>query len=74
MAFEWAQWVVRGLGAYVGVGALFALAFTTVGVGRIDIAARAMPWSARILIFPGIVALWPLMLTKWLTQRETPTS
>ena len=74
MAFEWAQWVVRGLGAYLGVGAVFALAFITVGVGRIDVAARNMPWSVRILIFPGVVALWPLMLTKWLTQRETPTS
>ena len=74
MAFEWAQWVVLGLGFYLAAGAVFASAFIAVGVGRIDVAARGMPWSVRILIFPGVVALWPLMLTKWLTQRETPTS
>jgi hypothetical protein len=74
MEFAWAQWVVLCLGAYLSVGAIFALAFVATGVGRIDVAARGMPWSARILIFPGVVALWPLMLQKWLTQRETPAS
>jgi hypothetical protein len=30
-----------------------------------------MPLSARLLILPGMAALWPLVLRKWL-QRQTP--
>jgi hypothetical protein len=74
MAIEWAQWVVACLGVYLGAGAAFALYFTVAGPGRIDIAAERMPWAARFLILPGVVALWPLMLAKWFTQREAPQS
>jgi hypothetical protein len=36
-----------------------------------DTAALGMPLSARLLILPGMAALWPLVLRKWL-QRQTP--
>jgi hypothetical protein len=51
---------------YGAVGFLFALAFLTVGVGRIDPGARGSGIGFRLTILPGVVALWPLMLVRWI--------
>jgi len=53
-------------GVYLGVGAVHAVPFLIRGMERIDPAARAAPWSFRMLIAPGVVALWPLLLRRWL--------
>ncbi len=74
MTLEWAQWIVGAFGVYLAAGAVFATFFVSAGLSRIDAVAKAMPWSARLLLVPGSVALWPLMLKKWLTQREPPVS
>jgi hypothetical protein len=74
MAFEWAQWLVGACGVYLVVGGIFAIAFVSAGLRHIDVAAKDMPWSARLLVFPGVVALWPLMLAKWLTRQQPPVS
>ena len=57
-------------GAYVVTGAVFASAFVTLGVSRLDHAASGAPWSFRVLIWPGVAALWPVMLSKWLAARR----
>jgi hypothetical protein len=54
------------IAAYAAAGVLFATAFVTVGVGRIDPAARGAPLGFRVLIFPASAALWPLLVIKWL--------
>jgi hypothetical protein len=74
MALEWAQWLVGACGVYLVVGAIFAIVFVSAGLQRIDVAAKEMPLSARLLVFPGLVALWPLMLTKWLSRQQPPVS
>ena len=53
-------------------GLAFALAFVTRGVGRVDPAAAGAPISFRLLIFPGSLALWPLLLSGWMraTRRR----
>jgi hypothetical protein len=63
---EWiAEWIVALAGAYVAAGALFAAAFLTWGVSRIDPAARQGTPGFRLIILPGVVALWPFLLVKW---------
>ena len=52
-------------GGYVAAGALFAAAFLTWGVSRIDPVARQGTLGFRLIILPGVVALWPLLLFKW---------
>jgi hypothetical protein len=74
MSVETAQAIVSGLAGYLVIGLAFALAFVTRGVAAIDPAARSMPRLARLLIMPGAVALWPLMLWKWLKQKAPPES
>lgn len=52
-------------GIYLSGGLMFAIAFVTRGVGTVDAAARGASWGFRLLILPGVAALWPVMLTRW---------
>lgn len=49
---------------YLAVGALVATLFVTIGVARVDPAARKAPVAFRLLIWPGCCALWPVIL-RW---------
>ena len=66
MALSIARIAVTVFFAWSAMGALFALAFTTVGVERVDPEARSGSIIFRMLIFPACVALWPLLLIRWL--------
>ncbi|MEO1129316.1 MAG: hypothetical protein AAFX05_06340 [Planctomycetota bacterium] len=54
------------LAGYAGLGLLFSLLFVTVGLVRVDPVARGSSPAFRILILPGVAALWPLLLARWL--------
>ena len=56
---------VDALTLYVVLGVVFAVAFICVGVKRIDSQAVGTGVGFRILIFPGSVAFWPLLLRRW---------
>lgn len=59
---------------YVYAGVLFALAFVIFGVTRLDHEARGSGSIFRAIIFPGTVALWPVLLVRWVRgQHEAPT-
>ena len=53
------------VGCYALAGVAFALAFVTVGVTRLDTAARGTSWRFLLLITPGSAALWPVLAVKW---------
>lgn len=63
-----AQAVVFAVAAYAASGLIFAVAFVSLAVQRIDAAARGAGWVFRILIIPGCAALWPLMLYRWIAH------
>jgi len=63
---------VYALYAYTVLGVAFALAFVTVGVKRIDSQAIGSSVGFRVLIFPGSVAFWPLLLRRWVSGKEEP--
>jgi hypothetical protein len=58
--------VLWSFGAYGAAGISFALWFVLHGVGRIDASAKSAPWGFRLLILPGVAALWPAMVFKTL--------
>jgi len=72
MSIATAGIIVSAFGLYFAIGFVFALAFVTFGAQKIDPAAQGMPLRARLLILPGVMALWPLMAFKWLRQTEPP--
>ncbi len=68
--------IVTGLGIYTLIGLLVALIYIFGGAGRIDPAAKGkgLPIRARLLILPGIVGLWPIMVAKLFIQTKPPVS
>ena len=73
---EIANVIVLALGIYAAIGLLVALVYVFGGAGRIDPAAKGkgMPIRVRLMIVPGVIGLWPLMLKKLFTQTEPPVS
>ncbi len=61
-----AEWILTIVAAYLLVGGLFAIAFVSAGVSRVDHAAKGAPLGFRLLILPGAAAMWPLMLLRWI--------
>jgi hypothetical protein len=69
MPVEIAEKVLSFAALYVAAGVLFALVFFVAGLRRIDETAARGPWRFKLLILPGVVALWPVLLAKWLVAR-----
>jgi hypothetical protein len=57
---------LQGVAAYLVLGIVVALPFLTLGVGRVDPAAKGAPLGFRALLIPGVVALWPYLLRLWI--------
>jgi hypothetical protein len=58
--------ICLGLAAlYVLGGVLFAALFHARGIARVDHAAQGASKGFRVLVTPGIVALWPLVWKRW---------
>jgi len=67
-----AEWIVRLLGIYCIAGLLFAPFFAFKGVQRVDPAAAGGTLGFRLIILPGVVALWPLLALRWLRGGRPP--
>ena len=72
MSLEIAQLVVGSCEAYVVAGVGFALIFLSRGVTRLDPRVADAPKTLRLLILPGIVALWPLFAWRWVAGAHEP--
>ncbi|OQP57237.1 hypothetical protein A3860_11820 [Niastella vici] len=53
---------------YLACGLLFAIPFVIKGVDKIDEAANGGSIGFRIIIIPGAMVFWPLLLKKWIKQ------
>ncbi len=69
---EIAPWLVRALGAYAALGLAFAVPFLARGIGRLDPGAHGSGWGFRLIVLPGVVAFWPLLLRRWLAGSALP--
>lgn len=62
-------WIILGL--YVLAGLAFALTLHLRGLSTLDAGTQGASILFRILITPGLVALWPVMLRKWQSIRRS---
>ena len=67
-----AELLVDAFTAYGLAGLVFAIAFVTMGIQRVDSVAEHAPLAFRLIVLPGAAALWPLLLVRWL--RAAPRS
>jgi hypothetical protein len=56
-----------GLAFYLSVGLLTGVAFVLSGVTAVQPAPVTA--GARVLLLPGAVVLWPLILSRWVRSR-----
>ena len=61
-----AEFLVGGLAVYGLAGAVFATAFVTAGIQRVDPGAEHAPVTFRLIVMPGAAALWPFLLVRWI--------
>lgn len=57
--------------AYLFIGALFAILFLIRLIRVVDEAAAESPWTFKLMIFPGCIVFWPVLLKKYLKARNT---
>ncbi|MEL6356350.1 MAG: hypothetical protein AAFQ37_05375 [Bacteroidota bacterium] len=54
---------------YLLIGLLFGLWFVFLGVQRLDSGMNGAKWTMRLLLLPGAIGLWPVLLRKFFTAR-----
>jgi hypothetical protein len=55
---------------YLVAGLLFSIPFILKGVSKIDEGARGATWGFRLIIIPGTMIFWPLLLKKWMATAK----
>lgn len=56
--------VLLALGLYLAIGIVFYAFFINKGVHKIDSDVKSAPLLMKLLIAPGTIALWPVLLKK----------
>ena len=64
------EWILIFAGAYIFLGFLFAIPFVIKGVSKIDESARTASIGFRIIIIPGSIVFWPVLLKKWIQSSK----
>ncbi|MBC7769833.1 MAG: hypothetical protein H7124_13710 [Phycisphaerales bacterium] len=59
-----AEIVWLALAAYLGSGLCVAISTLLFGLRKLEPAAAEMPLRVRLLILPGLAALWPLVIAR----------
>jgi hypothetical protein len=68
-----AELMVAVLTGYMAFGLAFGLLFVAVGIHRVDAQAKGAGAGFRLIVLPGVVAMWPLLLARWVRGiREPP--
>lgn len=58
------------LALYFSIGILFGLYFLVLGATKIDPLMGNSKKGVRVLVFPGVVATWPFLLSKLLKSKR----
>lgn len=55
---------------YLVIGLITAIAFVSVGLRQVLPHGMTASLGARLLFFPGAAALWPYVLSRWMSARS----
>ena len=55
---------------YICCGIVFSIAFLFKGITKTDEAAHGSGWGFKVIIIPGAIALWPILLKKWIKAKK----
>ena len=57
--------------AYTLLGGIFSIPFLFKWITIVDEAARESSWSFKIMILPGCIIFWPVLLKRYLTALKS---
>ncbi len=58
------------LGVYAALGLLFSIFFVFVGGTKIDPLLKDSKKRVRILLLPGVIAIWPFLIGKLFKSKK----
>ena len=53
---------------YLLGGILFVIPFLMIGLEKIDEGAHGSTIGFKIIIIPGVIVFWPVLLSKWMKK------
>jgi len=57
---------------YLLLGVVFVIPFLTKGLTKVDEGAQGGTIGFKIIIIPGVIVFWPVLLNKWMkASRES---
>jgi hypothetical protein len=57
---------------YLLLGVVFVIPFLTKGLTKVDEGAHGGTIGFKIIIIPGVIVFWPVLLNKWMkASRES---
>jgi hypothetical protein len=65
-----AERIWLAVAVYAAAGLLFGAWFVWAGVRKLDSQAVGTGVGFRLVILPGVVALWPVVIWKWRAARR----
>ena len=54
---------------YLALGVFFAIPFLMKGLNKIDEGAHGSTIGFKIIIIPGVIVFWPVLLSKWMKSN-----
>jgi hypothetical protein len=54
---------------YLLLGVLFVIPFLIKGLTKVDKGAHGGSIGFKIIIIPGVIVFWPVLLRKWMKKR-----
>ena len=70
MPMDAARTLIALVELYALAGLAFSLPFLALGLPRLDDAARGTHPGFRLVILPGVVALWPALALTWARESR----
>jgi hypothetical protein len=55
---------------YLLAGALFVIPFLFKGITKVDEGAHGVSIGFKIIIIPGVIVFWPVLLKKWMKANR----
>ena len=55
---------------YLLLGVLFVVPFLLKGLTKVDESAHGGTIGFKIIIIPGVIVFWPVLLTKWIKRNN----
>jgi hypothetical protein len=54
---------------YLLLGAIFVIPFLVKGITKVDEGAHSGSIGFKIIIIPGVIVFWPVLLKKWINAK-----